>query len=265
MESSMDRRSVLSSAWTTFVGLALMEALPQDGWAASPVSQLDAGAALRTALERGAQVAVGQLGVANGFLSNDKVRIRLPDMLEQAAPVLRTVGRGQQLDDLTTAMNHAAENAVALALPLLRQSIKQMTLQDAANIIRGGDNAVTDYFSDKTRAPLTGTFLPIVSKAVDKLSIARGYNDLAKKASRLGLVRGNAVTVQDHVTSHALDGLYFVIGEPLSTGGVQLSTTVRSCTLVTVGVPGASGTPFTVSTTCPSTSRSGSAVSSCTR
>ena len=45
------------------------------------------------------------------------------------------------------------------------------------------------------------------------MSIARTYNDVARKASRLGLIRGETVTVQDHVTAHALDGLYFVIGE----------------------------------------------------
>ncbi len=208
----MNRRSVLSSALGSGVGLLCLEALPITGWAAA-LTQVDASSGLKEALERGAKVAVSQLGVANGFLSNDKVRIRLPDVLERAAPVLRTVGRGQQLDDLTTAMNHAAENAVALAQPLLTQAITRMTLEDAVRILKGGDNAVTEYFSAQTRAPLTETFQPVVSKAVDKLSLARSYNDVASKASRLGLIRGNAVTVQDHVTTRALDGLYFVIGE----------------------------------------------------
>lgn len=208
----MDRRSVLSSAWASCVGVVCLEALPRYGWAAA-VSQPDAASALRAALERGAQIAVSQLGVADGFLSNDKVRIRLPDVLERAAPVLRTVGRGKQLDDLTTAMNHAAENAVALALPLLNQAIRRMTLADALRILKGGDNAVTDYFSEQTRTPLTGSFQPVVAKAVDKLAITRTYNEVARKASKLGLIRGNTVTVQEHVTSRALDGLYFVIGE----------------------------------------------------
>lgn len=208
----MDRRSVLSSAWVSVVGLAGLQALPRNGWAAT-VNQADASTALRAALERGAQIAVSQLGAKDGFLSNDKVRIRLPDALEQAAPILRTVGRGKPLDDLVTAMNHAAENAVALALPMLRQAIKGMTLQDALRILQGGDNAVTDYFSDKTRAPLTTSFQPVVAKSVDKLALARSYNDLTRKAGRLGLISGTPVTVQEHVTARALDGLYFVIGE----------------------------------------------------
>lgn len=225
----MNRRTVLSSAWASCVGLIALEALPSTGWAAL-FSQADASSALRAALERGAQVAVKQLGTADGFLANDKVRIGLPDVLEKAAPILRTVGRGAQLDELVTAMNHGAENAVALAQPLLVQAIKSMTVQDAQRIIQGGDNAVTDYFTSKTRAPLGQKFLPVVSKTLDKLSITRQYNDLAGKASKLGLVQGDMVTVQDHVTQKALDALYFVIGEeerrirkdPVGTGSALL-------------------------------------------
>jgi hypothetical protein len=225
----MKRRTLLSSAWSGGLAWFILETLPANGLAAS-FSQADAGAALRAALERGADVAVRQLGAVDGFLSNDKVRIGLPDALEQAAPILRTVGRGRQLDDLVTAMNHGAENAVALAKPLLIQAIKGMTLQDAQHIVSGGDNTVTEYFSSKTRAPLAQKFQPIVNGALEKLSIVQPYNDLAEKASRLGLVQGPAVTLQDHVTQRALDGLYFVIGEeerrirrdPVGTGSAIL-------------------------------------------
>lgn len=226
---SKDRRTVLSSAWAGCIGLIALEALPSAGWAAA-FSQADATAALRAALDRGAQVAVRQLGATDGFLANDKVRIGLPEVLEKAAPILRTVGRGAQLDELVTSMNHAAENAVALAQPLLLQAIKSMSLQDAQRILQGGDNAVTEYFAGKTRVPLGQKFQPVVSKSLDKLSITKQYNDLAQKAGKLGLVQGQLVTVQDHVTQRALDGLYFVIGEeerrirrdPVGTGSTLL-------------------------------------------
>lgn len=229
MERKLNRRTVLSSSCRSLAGLLLVEALPLSGWAAA-FSQADASSALRAALERGADIAVKQLGSKDGFLSNDKVRIGLPDVLEKAAPILRTVGRSAQLDELVTAMNHAAESAVALAQPLLTQAIKTMTLQDAQHILQGGDNAVTDYFAGKTRLPLGQKFQPIVSKAVDKLALTKPYNDLTAKASKLGLIQGHAVTIQDHVTQKSLDGLYFVIGEeerrirkdPVGTGSALL-------------------------------------------
>ncbi|HYR24509.1 MAG TPA: DUF4197 domain-containing protein [Aquabacterium sp.] len=225
----MNRRRILSSAWATGVGLMALEALPRTGWAAA-FSQGDATAALRAALDKGADVAVSQLGANNGFLGNDKVRIGLPDALEKAAPLLRTMGRGKQLDELTTAMNHAAEQAVALARPMLGKAIKSMSVQDAQRILKGGENAVTEYFASKTRAPLSQQFLPVVSKMVDKLSVTRNYNELAGKAQSVGLLKGQAVTIQEHVTQRALDALYFVIGEeerrirrdPVGTGSALL-------------------------------------------
>jgi hypothetical protein len=225
----MNRRSVLFLASQRMAGLALLQALPHSAWALS-LSSTDASAALRAALDRGAKLAVEQLGKPDGFLSNDKVRIGLPDVLEKAAPVLRTMGQGRRLDELTTAMNHAAESAVALALPLLTKAIKSMSVQDAQKIIQGGDNAVTEYFTAKTRAPLGQQFQPVVNQAVAKVDLAKRYNDVANKASQLGLIPGQAVTVQDHITQKALDGLYFVIGEeerrirndPVGTGSALL-------------------------------------------
>jgi hypothetical protein len=198
---------------------------------AASFSQADASGALRAALERGADVAVKQLGKADGFMGNDKIRIPLPEVLEKATPLLRAVGRGHQLDELVSSMNHAAENAVSLALPLLRNAIKGMSVQDARQILSGGEHAVTDFFASKTREPLGAQFLPLVNKAVEKLSLAQRYNELTSKAAGMGLIKGQqAATVQQHVTGKALDGLYFVIGEeerrirndPVGTGSALL-------------------------------------------
>ncbi|MFW9616785.1 DUF4197 domain-containing protein [Aquabacterium sp.] len=225
----MNRRHVLSSLCGASASMLAFHLVPSSAWAAS-FSNTDAISALRAALSKGADVAVSQLGAADGFLGNDKVRIGLPDMLEKASPILRTMGRGKQLDELISAMNHAAEQSVALARPLLADAIKSMSIQDAQNILQGGDNAVTQYFATKTRAPLTRRFQPVVNQVVDKLAVTRSYNELAGKASAFGVVKGSAMTVQDHVTAKALDALYFVIGEeerrirrdPVGTGSAIL-------------------------------------------
>jgi hypothetical protein len=225
----MKRRTALSSAWAASVGLCLWDAGLHTAWAGT-LSTTDATAGLRAALERGAEVAVSQLGAADGFLGNDKVRIGLPDVLEKAAPILRTIGQSKRLDELVNAMNHAAEEAVSLAKPLLLQAVKGMSVQDAQGILKGGDTAVTDYFVGKTRTPLTQQFQPVVNKAISKVDLVDKYNELVGKAAKMSLLRGDAVTVQQHVTQKALDGLYFVIGEeerrirrdPVGTGSALL-------------------------------------------
>lgn len=231
MDQFTRRQIVLSSARHALAGGVALSLLTQSSARAASFSKADANGALRAALERGANVAVKQLGKVDGFMGNDKIRIPLPDVLDRAAPLLRAAGRGRQMDELVTAMNHAAEHAVGLALPLLRQAIKGMSVQDARQIVSGGDHAVTDFFATKTREPLAAQFRPLVDKAIEKLSLAQHYNDLIGKAASLGLLKGQqAATVQQHVTGKALDGLYFVIGEeerrirkdPVGTGSALL-------------------------------------------
>ena len=112
----MQRRTVLSSAWGAWVGMGTLSLFSAPSRAAA-FSQLDATTAVRTALDRGADIAVQQLGQQGGFLNNDKVRIPLPKILEQARPILKMTGKGQQLDDLVVQMNHAAEAAVQPNFP----------------------------------------------------------------------------------------------------------------------------------------------------
>ena len=82
----------------------------------SELSNQDAGSGLKAALEKGSIAAVGKLGVENGFLNNDKVKIGLPGILEQARPLLQMTGYGRKLDELVITMNRAAESAVPQAL-----------------------------------------------------------------------------------------------------------------------------------------------------
>jgi hypothetical protein len=53
---------------------------------------------------------------------------------------------GKQADQVVETMNHAAENAVAEAKPILTESIKKMSIKDAKEILTGGEDSVTQYF-----------------------------------------------------------------------------------------------------------------------
>jgi Protein of unknown function (DUF4197) len=198
-------------------------------WALN-LSEGDANAGIRTALERGANAAVALLGRPDGFLGNPLVRIELPGYLKDAARLLKATGQGARLDQLVTAMNRAAEAAVPAAKPLLVKAVKDMSVEDGLKILQGGDDSVTQFFADKTREPLGQQFLPIVTKATERVSLADKYNAVAKKASGFGLVRGDDANIQQYVTARALDGLYRIIGEeekkirrdPVGTGSAIL-------------------------------------------
>lgn len=190
----------------------------------------DAAAGLKAALEKGALAAVGILGKTDGFLGNDKVRIPLPGFLEDAGKLLSKLGQNRRIEELVTAMNRGAEQAVPYSKDLLKSAVRGMNVVDAKNILTGGDTSVTAFFADKTRSPLIEKFLPVVNTATQKVGLAQKYNDFGSKASALGLVKAEDANIQRYVTTKALDGLYLVIGEqerairadPVATGSAIL-------------------------------------------
>ena len=134
----------------------------------SALSNTDASAGLKKALTQGIDLAVGKLGVTDGFLKNPKVKIDLPPKLAKAEGMMRMLGIGDQLDQLVTSMNRAAESAVPESKVLLKQALKQMTLEDAKRILTGGDDAATQYFKQVTSVQLKAKFAPIIGRATAK-------------------------------------------------------------------------------------------------
>lgn len=200
----MNRRDVTA-------GLVLAALWPWAVARAAGLSESDAASGVRTALQRGAEAAVGLLGRRDGFLGNPLVRIALPGALKDAAKLMKAMGQGRQVDELVTAMNRAAEAAVPEARTLLVNTVKAISVEDALKIVRGGDTAITDFFAGKTRVPLAGKLLPIVTRATERVELAGRYNKVAAKAEGMGLVKGDEANVQQYVTARTLDGLYKTI------------------------------------------------------
>ena len=201
----------------------------ESAWAAV-LTESEATNGIRSALERGALAAIGSLGRADGFLGNPRVRIPLPGILSEAANLLRATGQQRRVDELVTAMNRAAEAAMPEARTLLVSTAKSISVQDAIRIVRGGGDSVTKYFAGKTRAPLGEKFLPIVTRATERVALAAKFNAVAGRAGKLGLLRGDDTSIERYVTGKSLDGLYLMIGEeernirrdPVATGSAIL-------------------------------------------
>ena len=226
----MQRRN-FNQAGVSALGLFIVATYRQaQALSLGDLSNADASNGLKTALEKGVLAAVALLGKTDGFLGNPKVRIPLPGYLEDASKLLRNFGLGERIDELTTSINRAAEAAVPLGKNLLVGTVRSMNVLDAKNILSGGQNSVTSFFADKTRAPLNVTFLPVVTQATAKVGLANKYNEFAGKAAGFGLVKKEDANIQQYITGKALDGLYLMIGEeerkirqdPVGTGSAIL-------------------------------------------
>jgi hypothetical protein len=177
------------------------------------ITNRDAVAALRAALEKGSQAAVAQLGRPDGFLGDVRVKIPLPESLTRAESLMRRFGMGRYADDLVTAMNRAAEAAVPEARQLLVDSVRKMSVQDVKGILTGGETSGTEYFRRTTRGQLHDRFLPIVKRATERVDLAQKYNEYAEHGVRLGLIEQQHSNLDEYVTQKALDGLYFMVAE----------------------------------------------------
>jgi hypothetical protein len=189
--------------------------LSQYAWALSwgDITNQDAVSGLKSALDSSTARAIGKLAVENGFWNNAKVKIPLPEYLEKASGLMKTMGMGKQVDDLHLQINRAAEKAVGEAKPIFVNAVKSMTVQDAKGIISGGQDSGTQFFKGKTSDTLRGKFLPVVTSVTQRIGLAQKYNDLAGKGAKFGLVKGDDTKVETHVTHRALDGLFTMMAD----------------------------------------------------
>ena len=169
-------------------------------------------AGLREALRVGSERAVASTSATDGFFGNELIRLGMPAQLQTMADTLTTVGFGEQVRELEVAMNRAAEQASGEALAVFTDQIAAMSIGDAKSIWTGGPTAATDYFRTNTSAELRERFAPIVAEKVNEAGLARAYATLAQRYAAIPFVTQPTVSLEDHVTDGALDGLFTVLG-----------------------------------------------------
>lgn len=171
------------------------------------------GRALKEALSNGVTKGVNNLSQQDGYFKS-VYKILLPDDVRKVTDKLKAVPGFSNLEnELLEKMNRGAEDAAKEAGPIFLSAIKQLTIQDAANILMGADNAATNYLNKTTNQQLYDKFNPKIVASLDKI----GANNLWKKAANaynaIPLVAKVNNDLDDYVTKKALDGLFGKIAE----------------------------------------------------
>lgn len=175
------------------------------------LTQTDMVGGLKEALAKGAQQAIAKLGKNDGFLKNAEVAIPMPESMKKVDKLLRKVGQEKMADEFVATLNHAAEQAVPEATALFADSITQMTVQDAQAILKGPDDAATEYFRKTSGAKLAERFKPVVQAATDKAGVTHAYKELLDKAGPLAKMMGKETDLDAYVTDKTVDGLFKMI------------------------------------------------------
>lgn len=178
----------------------------------SNLSNTDIAGGLKEALTIGAKNAANRLSLTDGFFKNAAIKILLPKEAQQVEKTLRSIGMGSVVDKAILSMNRAAEDAAKQAAPIFINAITSITIQDGLNILRGGNNAATNYLKGKTTAALTTAFTPVIQKSLNKV----GAPDIWKTVfSTYNSVSPSKVNpdLTGYVTERALNGLFVSIAD----------------------------------------------------
>ncbi|MFW5451898.1 MAG: DUF4197 domain-containing protein [Methylophagaceae bacterium] len=190
------------------------ELLSSDSASSSALDYDSIVAGLKEALDVGSRRAVDSVSKQDGYLANELIRIAMPPQLQQVTDLMRKMGLNGQADQFEQSMNHAAEAAAPQATELIVDAIKDMSIEDANNILQGADDAATQYFREQTGSKLTALFRPTIADSLNQVGTTKYYNDLTGKVAAIPLV-GEKVNLDlpDYVTEQALNGLFTVIAQ----------------------------------------------------
>jgi len=181
------------------------------------LSNSDITSGLKEALKIGAQNASNKLSVTDGFFRNAAIKILMPQEAKQVEQTLRSVGLGSVADKAILAMNRAAEDAAKQAAPIFINAITSMSIQDGVNILKGGNNAATNYLKGKTTSALTAAFRPVIQKSLAKVNATEIWNTVFSTYNRLPFTQDKVnPDLTGYVTERALSGIFTSIaGEEL--------------------------------------------------
>ena len=177
------------------------------------LTEKDAADGIKEALVNGTGESVKQVSVLNGYWGNPEIKIPFPAEAKEMESKLRAVGMGKKVDEFNESMNWAAEKAASEAKPIFITAIKEMTVRDAINIVKGADNAATMYLKNNTSPQLIEKFQPIIKTSLDNVNATRYWSDLITIYNKIPMVNKMNPNLPQYVTQKAIDGLFIMIAK----------------------------------------------------
>jgi hypothetical protein len=177
------------------------------------LTEKDAADGIKEALVNGTGESVKQVSVLNGYWGNPEIKIPFPAEAKEMESKLRTIGMGKKVDEFNESMNRAAERAASEAKSIFLTAIKEMTVRDAVNIVKGTDNAATMYLKNNTSPQLIDKFQPIIKTSLDNVNATRYWSDLITIYNKIPMVKKMNPDLPQYVTQKAIDGLFIMIAK----------------------------------------------------
>ena len=168
---------------------------------------------LKEALVQGTSKGVDVLSQVDGYLGNPEIKIPFPPEAQNVEKKLRGIGLNKQVDEVVESLNRAAELAAVEAKDIFVDAIKGLTITDALNIVKGEQNAATEFLKRETTASLNGKFNPIIDQSLKQVNATKYWGDAMGAYNKIPFVKKVNPDLSAYVTEKAIEGLFVMIAK----------------------------------------------------
>ncbi len=194
-------------------GNQIFNTLKSNQSGSTSLSNADIGDGLKEALNVATDTVVGKLGSLNGFYSDSKIHIPLPNTLMKVKKTLDKIGFAKSLNDLETKLNRAAEIATPKAKEIFFKAISEMTIEDVKKIYNGEDDAATKYFKNKMTPDLSKAMKPLIDQSLSEVEAVQVYNSIIDRYNSTPLVTHLNGDISDYALTKTLDGIFYYLAK----------------------------------------------------
>ena len=181
--------------------------------ASNPLTNDEVISGLRDALTVGTNNSSAFASKLDGFYKNPALFIPFPAEAQKVKDWAVKLGMNDQLDKFVMTLNRSAEEAAKDAAPVFVNAIKGMSIGDGFAILKGSDNAATQYLKDKTTAELRQKFTPVVQNAINKVELTKYWSPIINNYNKVPFVEKQNPDLTAYVTERAMEGLFKLIAD----------------------------------------------------
>ena len=178
-----------------------------------PLTQDQASAGVKEALNKGIVKAVQFASEPDGFNLNDDIHIPTPPDLEIVkSTVGRLPGMTTLFTQLETQLNRAAEAAAPKAKDIFLNALANISITDALTLVTSSStDAATQFLRKSTQAQLITAFHPDIEAAIDQVGAGRAYATITNNYNKIPLMTPVNLSLADYTTQKAVDGLFILL------------------------------------------------------
>ena len=204
---------LLTACATAQINKVLNEVNKVVGSQQSQLTEAEVGEGLKEALIKGISTGSDLVSKMDGYFKNLEIKIPFPPEVKKVEDKFRQIGLGSEIDKFVLTLNRGAEDAAKEAKPIFIAAIKSMTIQDAWAILKGNENAATDYLRRTTSAQLKEKFSPVIQNSLEKVNATKYYGNIVTRYNKIPFVEKVNPDLNGYATDRAIDGLFVMIAK----------------------------------------------------